>query len=234
LHAEIIYGYDCQPGDNPSIYAAAWGVAPKVWVNSRLTAFTHAFEVVGGNASAVAVSPDSKLVAGGSDAQTTAVVDVWSVDPPMRISEFQVNGTQTRISALAFSPDSNLLAAVDAKGNVSIWDPQTGTLVTRFLDLAGACPTFSPDGALLATCGSEKINVSDVLSGVRLASFRVRFPVSRIAFAGDVVVAELSNGRIARYPCEVCGTSSVLLSVANARITRTLTHSERIRYLHHA
>jgi WD40 repeat protein len=234
VHAEIIYGYDCQPGDDPSVYDAAMGVARTVWVNSRLTIDAHAFNVGGGNASAVAVSPDSKFVAGGSDGRTSASVDVWSVTPPTRISEFRVNGTQTRISDLAFSARSNLLAAVDADGHVSVWDPLTGTLVTRFLDPVGGCPAFSSDGSLLATCGPKlSINVSDVLSGARLVSFRVPSKVFRIAFAQNVVVAELGNGRIASFRCDVCGTSSALLSLADTRIMRKLTRSESLRYVHH-
>lgn len=64
---------------------------------------------------------------------------------------------------LAFSPDSAILAATSADGDLRLWDTASGALVRQITagDNAGAL-AFGPGGALLAVATSKGIVVRDV------------------------------------------------------------------------
>ena len=71
------------------------------------------------------------------------------------------NSILNSVLAVAFSPDSKLLATGDAVGTVQLWDTATGALVGAPL-LADTGPdgtvnnlAFSPDGKLLATMDND-------------------------------------------------------------------------------
>lgn len=53
--------------------------------------------------------------------------------------------------ALAFSADSNLLAAADNEGNIVIWNVTTGNKVAAWKDKEMHCVAFRPDDQILAT-----------------------------------------------------------------------------------
>jgi WD40 repeat protein len=128
------------------------------------------------NVNAVAFSPGGRLLAVGSgDAQpvsdrmvTTGAVALWDVTDlahPVRtaITEYDV-----QVHAVAFSPDGRLLASAKGHGAppfgraaVILWDvtDQGHLAVAATLTGHRGSPrgvAFSPDGQLLASCGTDK------------------------------------------------------------------------------
>jgi WD40 repeat protein len=116
-----------------------------------------------GPVTAVAVSPDGKLiaVAAGEVAKAkpsaSGEVTIWEwLKVRKKLRTLTTGG---RVWSLAFSPDGQRLAAAGEAKNVEIFDPKTGKLVNTL-----AAPTwpmcgvaFSPDGQLLVAAGGSLI-----------------------------------------------------------------------------
>ena len=91
---------------------------------------------------------------------------------PLQIFSTATGGDEgAAVTAVAFSPDSSLIAAALADGTIRVWGATSGDLLfslvghtAQVADLA-----FSPDGALLATAGEDSlVFVWDTTSGTRL------------------------------------------------------------------
>ncbi len=109
----------------------------------------HAWPVGQGGVSAVAYSPEGRLLAAAGENATAFVWDVESGRPVHRL-----HGEGTYIYALAFSPDSGSLLVGVENGSAMVWNLKTGkpgrplhSKMTRSLQ----CLAFSRDGKLLAT-----------------------------------------------------------------------------------
>ena len=102
---------------------------------------------------AVAISPDSRTLAGATDAGT---VWLWDVATRRRLGRPLPGHTGT-VFDVAFSPDGTLLASAGEDGRVRLWNVRARRPSGRPL----AVPTelvlkveFSPDGTMLAAAGS--------------------------------------------------------------------------------
>ncbi|HZU34420.1 MAG TPA: WD40 repeat domain-containing protein [Gemmataceae bacterium] len=121
--------------------------------------------------SALAFSPDSRLLASGDFGGIVKLSDLTSLKPraSFMVSEDKI---ADEAAALVFSPDGGTLA-VAVGPTVQLWDVATGQLVTRLErhQKKVNCLAFSPDGTLLASGSYDHtVRLWDV------AQYRTRTP----------------------------------------------------------
>jgi WD40 repeat protein len=104
--------------------------------------------------------------------------------PPQKFRvQNTLEGHKWVVTALAFSPDSKVLAS-GGDGTVRLWDVATSKTI-HILPKAGFAPAFSPDGKTLASCGDRRILLWDVASGKKIATIFAGFPVHAVMFSPD-------------------------------------------------
>src|SRR5262249_51512799 len=125
----------------------------------------------------VAWSPDGKWVAAGSELGTLELrnapsgkklaccVKAYESDKVRPFSEF--NARYTRLNALAWSPDSKLLATAGADRSVRLWQPPELKQIGKFMFTGEVSSVaWSPDGKMLAAGGEDDcIRIWDVKTG---------------------------------------------------------------------
>lgn len=108
----------------------------------------HAYDV-----SAVAWSPDGKLLATGSWDNS---IMLWNTENGASVA--RLTGHSAQITDLAFSPDGGRIASSSADGLAIIWDAKAGSVLVTLTAHAKNvnAVTWSPDGSRVITGSSDK------------------------------------------------------------------------------
>jgi WD40 repeat protein len=137
-----------------------------------------------GAVTAVAFSPDDRLIASGSADNT---VKRWDAGTGKEVRS--LNGHQARVTCVAFSPDGTHLATASADRTVRLWDSATGQQLHCFKDHERVvnCVAYSPDGRQIISGAEDRtVRVWDVATGQATETFRGHTsPIKAVAFAPD-------------------------------------------------
>ncbi|HNT53627.1 MAG TPA: WD40 repeat domain-containing protein [Anaerolineaceae bacterium] len=124
--------------------------------------------------SALAVSPDSTLLAVGT---TNGTVQIWQLGSPQPLAEMQ---HEAAVTALDFSPNGQLVvSASNHNSDIKVWDVSGGELVTEVNTQSVSALSFGPDGRYIyAVNGLGGIRVISVTTGETVVQFTV--PVKKM------------------------------------------------------
>ncbi|MBC7824705.1 MAG: WD40 repeat domain-containing protein [Candidatus Parcubacteria bacterium] len=143
----------------------------------------------------ITVSPDGKILASG----THNIIHLWNLETGKK--QRSLSGHQNWVSALAISPNGQILASASLDRTIKLWNLKTGKLLGNIYSGRVTTLAFSPDGQTLAS-GSRLIRWADgTLSrpGVQLWNLATQKwqdtigdqPVTAIAFSptGKILAA---------------------------------------------
>jgi WD40 repeat protein len=152
--------------DGKTVASAHSDGTVRLWALGPAAAPTPVLQlrVTPGEVDSVAFSPDGKWLASGGEGQGGAarlqLWDLGKLDEPS-FSSVPLSGHTDTVYAVAFSPNSRLLASTGRDGSVRLWDLldiEHGTASPKILahtDRSVTSISFSPDGKLLATGSDE-------------------------------------------------------------------------------
>ena len=145
-----------------------------------------------GTISAVAFSPDSKILAAGfgmsydsGDGET--ITRLW--DATTGKERASLSGHRDAVSAVAFSPDGKTLATASIDTTLRLWDPDTGRIKAVFRGHTSSVLSvaFSPDGKTMATGSTDRsVKLWDVVPEQERDTLRGdQLGVTCLAFSPD-------------------------------------------------
>jgi serine/threonine protein kinase/WD40 repeat protein len=123
-----------------------------LWETSNRTRPVEAS--AGTPSSAVAVSPDGRLLALADGDKAIRLVDA---DSYADIRRWEAH--TERVFSLSFSPDGTRLLSASLDDTVGVWDVATGALIARLVghNADVFCAAMSPDGTRIASGGRDRI-----------------------------------------------------------------------------
>jgi WD40 repeat protein len=165
-------------------------------------------------ATAIAFSPDGRLIAAGSsgiggELPLPGQVDVWERETGERRhtlmgkAAVQPGENRCAVTSVAFSPDSRRLAWADSEGTVRVRDLPSGAEAFTLSGHTGwvRAVAFSPRGDRLASGGDDgSVCLWDLATGQRIKVLAGHsLPIQAVAFSADGQRIESAGGATSHF-----------------------------------
>jgi WD40 repeat protein len=218
------------------VTAGADGIA-RVW--AAATGRMERELVHGSPLNDAAFSPDGTLIATAGDDD---LAKVWRPDGSF---VRRLAGHEDIVTSVAFSPDGSRIVTASRDRDARLWSTATGKLIRTLRGHSSIVSdaNFSTDGRWIVTAGPVTVGLWETTTGRRLEPgeplYFLRGPTARVRTAvfdpnSGRILSTGDDGTVRTYLCELCGTQSQLVRLAETRLRRlseTLTPAERLRYL---
>jgi WD40 repeat protein len=174
--------------------------------------------------SAVAFSPDGKLLASASLDRT---VKLWDASSGAALQTLE--GHSDSVSAVAFSPDGKLLASASHDRTVKLWDAGSGAALQTLEGHSDSVSAvaFSPDGKLLASASHDRtVKLWDAGLGAALQTLEGHSgSVSAVAFSpdGKLLASASYDGTVKLWDAS---SGAVLQTLEVGAFVQTLSFSD--------
>lgn len=172
------------------------------WSLERTIGSGDAASVLEDRVTALAFSPDGKLLAtGAGEPSRNGQIKLWDAATGNAVREFKDAHSDT-VLALEFSPDGKLLASGSADRFAKVFDAASGSIVKTFEGHSDHVNgvSWKADGRCLATCGADnQVKFWDVPSGERKSSAAgFGKEVTAIHYLGltDQAIAASADGQV--------------------------------------
>ncbi len=202
-----------EPGPSPHKDPVRWIPGESVISPSNVSELQPIFRLDGhqGDVTAIAVSPDSAILASGT---VDGEVRLWDVSTGETLITLQAHSRE--ITSLSWSPDGAILASSTEDRFVKLWETQSGdllrTIEARLLDYVLEAK-FTPDGKRLAIAGPECLVVlRDVESGILYKTYHQRHCLPRVGgsvYSWGIDFDEASDEIILGFSQPACNCGSI-------------------------
>ena len=179
----------------------------------------------------VAFSPDGDHIASASDDGT---VRLWNAANGKL--ERTLRGHRESVDSVAYSPDGERVVSAGGDGTVRVWSlDDGGAVILRGHEGRVLSAEFDPDGERVTSAGQDgTVRIWSAAGGETLVVlYRHEGPARTAQFSRDGrrVVSAGDPGTVRVSSCEVCGPISSVLRLAQTRLERELSATERQRLL---
>jgi WD40 repeat protein len=171
----------------------------------------------------VAISPDSKILAGASSDRN---IDLWDMQTGKKIQTLK--GNTGRVYDIYFSPDGKRLVNASDDRKVILWELKTGKILNILEGHQERVYTtiFSPDGKMIASSsGDRTIRLWNAETGKSINILQEKSWVYDVSFTPDskVLVSACKDGAIRLWNVETGKVIKTLVESGSA--VRSITYS---------